>query len=179
MAAARHTVLAADAFAALAELRGRGERFGLVIVDPPALAKREDEVGGALAAYARLTRLALGVLAPGGTLVMASCSSRVSAERFFATVNGAAQQAGRSLHEIDRTGHAIDHPVRFPEGAYLKCLFATARRSARSRQPPTDQWGISNRYSDCTSTLSAAPSRCRRPSTIRAAAPYSVLCSRA
>jgi len=126
VAAARHTVLAADAFAALAELHGRGERFGLVIVDPPALAKREDEVGGALAAYARLTRLALGVLAPGGTLVMASCSSRVSAERFYATVNGAAQQAGRPLHEIDRTGHAIDHPVRFPEGAYLKCLFATA-----------------------------------------------------
>ena len=126
VAATRHTVLAADAFAALAELRGRGERFGLVIVDPPALAKREDEVGGALAAYARLTRLALGVLAPGGTLVMASCSSRVSAERFFATVNQAAQQAGRPLHEIDRTGHTIDHPVRFPEGAYLKCLFATA-----------------------------------------------------
>ena len=127
VAACRHTVLAADAFDALADLRGRGERFGLVIVDPPALAKREDEVGGALAAYARLTRLALGVLAPGGTLVMASCSSRVSAARFFATVNGAAQQAGRPLHEIDRTGHAIDHPVRFPEGAYLKCLFATAR----------------------------------------------------
>ncbi len=127
VAAARHTVLAADAFDALADLRGRGERFGLVIVDPPALAKREDEVGGALGAYPRLTRLALGVLAPGGTLVMASCSSRVSAERFFATVNRAAQQAGRPLHEIDRTGHAIDHPVRFPEGAYLKCLFATAR----------------------------------------------------
>ena len=66
------------------------------------------------------------LLKPGGTLVMASCSSRVSAERFFATVNRAAQQAGRPLHEIDRTGHAIDHPVRFPEGAYLKCLFATA-----------------------------------------------------
>ncbi len=127
VAAARHTVLAADAFAALADLRGRGERFDLVIVDPPALAKREDEVDGAILTYARLTGLALGVLAPGGTLVMASCSSRVSAEGFFATVNRAAQQAGRPLREIDRTGHAIDHPVRFPEGAYLKCLFATAR----------------------------------------------------
>jgi 23S rRNA G2069 N7-methylase RlmK/C1962 C5-methylase RlmI len=46
--------------------------------------------------------------APGGTLVMAACSSRVSAGRFFATVNRAAQQAGRPLHEIDRTGHVID-----------------------------------------------------------------------
>ena len=66
------------------------------------------------------------MLAPGGTLGMASCSSRVSAPDFFATVNRAAAQAGRPLHEIDRTGHAIDHLIRFPEGAYLKCLFATA-----------------------------------------------------
>lgn len=125
--ACRHTVLAADAFAALAELRGRGERFSLVIVDPPALAKREDEVERAVQAYARLAGLALGVLAAGGVLVMASCSSRVSAERFFATVKQSAQQAGRPLAAIERTGHALDHPIRFPEGAYLKCLFATAR----------------------------------------------------
>jgi len=83
-------------------------------------------VAGALQSYGRLTELALGVLAPGGTLGMASCSSRVSAPDFFATVNRAAAQAGRPLHEIDRTGHAIDHLIRFPEGAYLKCLFATA-----------------------------------------------------
>ena len=74
----------------------------------------------------RLAGLALGLLAPGGTLVMASCSSRVSAPAFFTTVNRAAAQVGRPLREIDRTGHAIDHPILFPEGAYLKCLFATA-----------------------------------------------------
>jgi len=68
----------------------------------------------------------LSVLAPGGRLAMASCSSRVSAPDFFATVHRVAPQAGRSLAEIDRTGHAIDHPSRFPEGAYLKCLFASA-----------------------------------------------------
>jgi len=126
VAAARHTLLAADAFAALANLHGRRERYDLVIVDPPAMAKREDEVSGAVQAYTRLTGLALGVLAPGGTLIMASCSSRVSAPAFFKAVNQAAEQADRPLNEIDRTGHAIDHPVRFPEGAYLKCLFATA-----------------------------------------------------
>jgi len=47
---------------------------------------------------------------------------------FFATVSRAAAHAGRPLAEIDRTGHAIDHPSRFPEGAYLKCLFAIASR---------------------------------------------------
>lgn len=124
--AAQHRTLAADAFAALAELHGRGERFDLVIVDPPALAKQTGEIPAALAAYDRLARLALGVLAPGGTLVMASCSSRINAEAFFKTVHQAAAQAGRPLQEIDRTGHAIDHPIRFPEGAYLKCLFAEA-----------------------------------------------------
>ncbi len=124
--AARHRVLVADAFDALAELAGRGERFDLVIVDPPALAKQAAEIPAALTAYSRLTALALAVLAPGGTLVSASCSSRVSAPAFFRAVNQAAAHAGRPLTEIDRTGHAIDHPVRFPEGAYLKCLYATA-----------------------------------------------------
>jgi 23S rRNA (cytosine1962-C5)-methyltransferase len=124
VAAARHTVLVANAFDALADLHRRGQRYDLVIVDPPALAKREDEVSGAIQTYSRLTGLALGVTAPGGTLVMASCSTRVNAPAFYAAVNRAAAQAGRPLAEIDRTGHAIDHPVRFPEGAYLKCLFA-------------------------------------------------------
>ncbi len=126
VAAARHRTLAADAFTALAALRGHGERFDLVIVDPPALAKQTGEIPAALAAYDRLARLALGILAPGGTLVMASCSSRINARAFFETINQAAAQSGRPLREIDRTGHAVDHPVRFPEGAYLKCLFASA-----------------------------------------------------
>jgi len=83
-------------------------------------------VDGALQAYSRLTGLALGVLEPGGALVMSSCSARVDAPAFFDAVHRAAAQAGRPLNELDRTGHAIDHPVRFPDGAYLKALFATA-----------------------------------------------------
>ena len=83
VAACRHTTLAADAFEALAELRRRGERFDLVIVDPPAFAKQTSEVGIALQRYGPLAVLALGVLARGGTLVMASCSSRVSAGGIF------------------------------------------------------------------------------------------------
>lgn len=125
VAAARQRILAADAFAALVRLRAARERFGLVIVDPPALAKQASEIPAALAAYERLTALALRVLAPGGTLVMASCSSRVAANEFFSAVHRAAQRAGRPLRELERTGHALDHPIRFPEGAYLKCLFAT------------------------------------------------------
>jgi 23S rRNA (cytosine1962-C5)-methyltransferase len=125
VAAARHDLLVEDAFEALARLGRAGRRFELVILDPPAFASRRDQMAQALSSYGRLTRLALQVLRPGGTLVQASCSSRVSAESFFATVHRVAAQAGRPLREIERTGHALDHPMGFKEGAYLKCLFAT------------------------------------------------------
>jgi len=126
VAAARHELLLEDAFAALARLAEDGRRFGLVVVDPPAFAKQKSEIPVALRSYERLAGLALGVLRPGGTLIMASCSSRVSAGDFFAAVRRGAARAGRALHEFDHTGHPIDHPISFAEGAYLKCLYAKA-----------------------------------------------------
>ena len=126
VAACRHSTLAGDAFESLSQLGRGGARFGLVVVDPPAFAKRASEAAAALRSYARLTALALKVTAPGGVVALASCSTRVSDEEFFETVMQAAQAAGRPLREIERTGHALDHPVRFPEAAYLKCLFAVA-----------------------------------------------------
>lgn len=114
-----------DAFEVMARLARDGERFDLVVVDPPSFAQRQANVDGALRAYSRLTRLALPLVRPGGTLVQASCSSRVSAEAFFATVVAAAAAVGRPLQEIVRTGHDTDHPVGFREGAYLKAGFWT------------------------------------------------------
>lgn len=127
VAAARHTLLAGDAFQLLAQLAEQGRRYDLVILDPPSFAQRQADIDGALRAYARLTALGLGVLQSDGVLVQASCSSRVSAEAFFDTVHAAARRAGTPLHDLARTGHALDHPVTFPEGAYLKCLFATRK----------------------------------------------------
>ena len=124
IAACRHEPVAQDAFVALEDMHRRGQRFGLVILDPPMFAQSRAQVENALTAYARLTRLGLSVLEPGGILVQASCSNRVPAEDFFACVHQAASEAGRPLREIERTGHALDHPVAFPQGAYLKCLFA-------------------------------------------------------
>lgn len=125
--AAHHITLAEDAFDCLDRLHAAGTTFDLVIVDPPAFAKRAAEVKRARTAYARLTRLALGVLAADGVLVMASCSSRVTPDAFVETVTDAARAAGRPLTDITRSGHPLDHPVRFPEGEYLQCLFATVR----------------------------------------------------
>jgi len=123
VAACRFTTRVGDAFEVLADLDRTGERYDLVVVDPPSFAQRRTDVAGALRAYARLTRLALGVLRPGGALVQASCSSRVSREDFFDTVTTAAAAAGHRLHEILRSGHDVDHPVGFPEGEYLKAGF--------------------------------------------------------
>lgn len=124
--AATFETIAQDAFEVLAQMKEKKRRFDIVILDPPMFAQNESQIETALSAYSRLTRLGLGVLKPNGILVQASCSSRVDADRFFETVHRAAKEAGRPLREMERTGHALDHPITFKEGAYLKCLFAIA-----------------------------------------------------
>lgn len=126
VAAADHELVAGDAFRALQQLAADGRSFDVVIIDPPSFAHKQEQVPRALAAYARLVRRGLGVLRPQGTLVMASCSSRVPADDFFALVHETAREVERPLREIGRSGHPPDHPIRFPESAYLKCLFAAA-----------------------------------------------------
>lgn len=126
VAACQHELVAGDAFVEMGRLAADGRQFDMVIIDPPTFAKQQAEVARATAAYARLTRLGLALLRPGAVLVQASCTSRVTAETFFRLVHETAREEGRPLREIARTGHPLDHPIRFPEAAYLKCLFATA-----------------------------------------------------
>ena len=128
---ARHHVIIGDAFDVLRELGSGGARYDLVILDPPSFANTRQEVNTALSAYARLVRLGVGVLSSGGVLVISSCSGQVSADTFFATVLRTARGAGRPLRELKRTDQPLDHPVTFPEGAYLKCLFAAAGAGGR------------------------------------------------
>ncbi|MAT44953.1 MAG: hypothetical protein CL609_21685 [Anaerolineaceae bacterium] len=120
----QHTGIPADVFVVLAEMAKRNQRFDVVILDPPMFAHKQDQVKNALNAYDRLTRAGLAVLKSGGTLVQASCSSRVDAQSFFSGIQNTATGEGRSLIEIERSGHGLDHPVGFKEGEYLKCLFA-------------------------------------------------------
>jgi len=124
IAACQHQTRRGDAFQILEDLALAGERFDLVVMDPPSFAKEKSQVRPALSAYQRLTRLGLGVLERGGLLVQASCSTRVSDEDFFTAIHGAARRAGRPLTDLERTGHPVDHPVTTAEGAYLKALFA-------------------------------------------------------
>ena len=132
VAACRVRTTVADAFREVDRLAHNGVRFDAVVVDPPSFAQRQFETTRALAAYAKLTELAVKVLRPDGLLVQCSCSSRVTADEFYSTVARAAARAGRPLDEIRRTAHGIDHPVTFAEGAYLKAVFARVPAAGRA-----------------------------------------------
>ncbi len=123
--ACHHHDTVGDAMAVMAEMSDHGRRFDMVVVDPPSFASRKDQIPAALRAYGRLTELSLRLLEPGGQLVQASCSSRVRDVEFFGAVDAAAQRSGRVLTQAVRTDHAVDHPVGFIEGSYLKAVFAT------------------------------------------------------
>lgn len=127
VAACTHEELAGDAFVILAELEAAGRTFDVVVIDPPSFAKSAAEVDGARAAYGRLCALGLMVTAPGGLLVLASCSSRITPEAFRQTMENAGARAGFDLDVVEETAHAVDHPVGFAEGRYLKCLFCRPR----------------------------------------------------
>lgn len=122
------TTTTGDAFAVLDQLGQERQRYDLVVVDPPSFASRASSVPAARAAYRRLTAAALAVVADGGTLVQASCSSRIDAAGFREIVVDAARQAGYRLSEVVETGHDLDHPIGFAHGAYLKAIFSTVAR---------------------------------------------------
>jgi 23S rRNA (cytosine1962-C5)-methyltransferase len=123
--AAAHQAVCADVGDTLEQSVGAGERFGMVILDPPAFVKQRAGLDAGLKAYRRLNRLALRLLGPGGILVTSSCSSHVSAQEWESLVFLAARTEGRTAQVLRESFHAIDHPVllQCPEGRYLKSLF--------------------------------------------------------
>ncbi|MBO4490221.1 MAG: class I SAM-dependent methyltransferase [Lentisphaeria bacterium] len=121
IAKCRHTEIRGDAFAVMTKLAEEGKKFGFVIVDPPSFAQSAESIPDALKSYGHLAKCAMRLLAPGGILAAASCSSRVSPDDFFHAVENA---AGGAIRVFDRTFHGADHPALFPESGYLKCLWA-------------------------------------------------------
>ncbi len=117
-----HKTITDDAFVEMARMKAEGQRFEMIIIDPPSFAKKASQTEGAINAYQKLTKLGIDILTPKGILVQASCSSRVESETFFDAIHTAAHQAGHPISEIERTSHALDHPIEFREGEYLKCL---------------------------------------------------------
>jgi 23S rRNA (cytosine1962-C5)-methyltransferase len=108
------------------ELRAReraGERFDVVLLDPPAFAKSRHDIAAALRGYREINLRAMRLLAPGGVLVTSSCSYNLGEEQFYGVLAEAAADAGVDLRVVERRIQAQDHPVRlgFPESLYLKC----------------------------------------------------------
>jgi 23S rRNA (cytosine1962-C5)-methyltransferase len=113
-----------DAFDVLEELAAKGERFDVVVIDPPAFAKRKKDLPKALAAYKRLNQLAMQLIGDG-ILVSCSCSFHVSAEDLQDAIAKAARSAQKHLQILQMGGQAADHPVHpaIPETRYLKAYF--------------------------------------------------------
>jgi 23S rRNA (cytosine1962-C5)-methyltransferase len=116
-----HKTIAGDAFDEMQKLINVGKTFDVVVIDPPSFAKQASEITLAKKKYAQLAVLGEQLTAKKGMLVLASCSSRVQYQAFFDINSQALKQAGRPFQLQLKTQHDSDHPIGFPEGAYLKC----------------------------------------------------------
>ncbi|WP_430412646.1 class I SAM-dependent rRNA methyltransferase [Kordia sp.] len=118
-----HQTITGDAFEELAKLAKSNKKFDIVVIDPPSFAKSATEVEKALASYKKLTQLGLKLVQKKGTLVLASCSSRVTSDVFFDLVEETLHRNNAKYTILEKTLHDIDHPIGFKEGAYLKCVY--------------------------------------------------------
>ncbi|WP_087025704.1 class I SAM-dependent methyltransferase [Thaumasiovibrio subtropicus] len=114
--------LNADVFKLLREYRERGERFDVVIMDPPKFAESKAQLNGACRGYKDINMLAMQILKPGGTLLTYSCSGLMDGNLFQKIIADAALDAHRQVQFIERFEQAADHPIdsAYPEGFYLK-----------------------------------------------------------
>ena len=115
---------AMNVFDELRELERRGERFDMIVLDPPAFAKNKASVRKALSGYKEINLRALKLLAPGGFLVTCSCSYNVSEGEFADVLASAAVDAHADVAVVEKRMQGRDHPVLMtvPETYYLKCF---------------------------------------------------------
>lgn len=116
------TIAEDDALGKAEALLGDGRRFDLVIADPPAFVKAKKDLAIGLKTYRKTARLAAGLVAQNGFLLLCSCSHNVDADAFLASVTGGLTRARRNGRILRLGGAAEDHPVHpyLPESAYLK-----------------------------------------------------------
>jgi 23S rRNA (cytosine1962-C5)-methyltransferase len=124
----RATCVEADVFRFLAAAAERGDRWEAVVLDPPKFARGRAGAEAAARGYRKLHGAALRVLAPGGVLATASCTTQARAAELARTLGEAAYDVGRAVTVLESAGAAPDHPVRLPctEGDYLTFLVSRA-----------------------------------------------------
>jgi 23S rRNA (cytosine1962-C5)-methyltransferase len=114
----------ADVFDKLVALAGAGERFGLMVLDPPKFARAGHAVDEALRGYRRLQALALRLLEADGILVVCCCSGLITRDMLIDLLSQLAAESRRDIQILESRGPASDHPTAAtcPETNYLKCL---------------------------------------------------------
>lgn len=124
--AERVTGMQMEANAAMRELILQGQRFDVVIIDPPAFIKRKKDFKNGLAGYHAINELAMRLVEPGGVLVSASCSMHLSRDQLMDVVRSSGRHIDRFVQVFASEGQAEDHPVHpaIPETEYLKSIFA-------------------------------------------------------
>lgn len=119
----KHQTLAGDAFKVLESLIQQGKAYDIVVIDPPSFAKSQKEIAVAKDKYAALATMGVKLTKKGGLLVLSSCSSRVSEDDLKQVHKYEFTRLGTRYELEDFTTHDLDHPVSFPEGAYLKTAY--------------------------------------------------------
>lgn len=119
----KHKTIAGDAFEELRQLIKNKVTFDVVVIDPPSFAKQASEVDLAKKKYFQLAKLGEQLTSKNGLLVLASCSSRVLSQAFYDINSQTLSTSGRKYKVVLKTQHDSDHPIGFPEGAYLKCAY--------------------------------------------------------
>ena len=119
-----------DAFEQMQQLSVQGERFDVVVLDPPAFIKRRRDQKSGEHAYQKLNRAAMSLLADDAILVSASCSLHLEESGLIDVVRSAAVQTGRELQILEITGQGPDHPMHpaIAETRYLKTLICRSHR---------------------------------------------------
>lgn len=111
-----------DVFKLLRTYRDTGEKFDVIVMDPPKFVENKNQLAGAYRGYKDINMLAMQLLNPGGILLTFSCSGLMTVDLFQKVVADAALDAGKNVQFVDQLRQAADHPVisSYPEGLYLK-----------------------------------------------------------
>jgi len=119
------TTIQGNAFDVLNALRSDGQKFDVVIVDPPAFVKRKKDFKQGAEAYRRINEIAMRVLEKDGTLVSASCSHHMTRDNLLNAVQSAARHIDRNVQLFEQGHQGPDHPIHpaVPETEYIKTLF--------------------------------------------------------
>jgi 23S rRNA (cytosine1962-C5)-methyltransferase len=117
------TFVKGDAFEILRGLVQKGEKFDMVILDPPAFVKSKSKLVEGMKGYKEINLQALKLLDKGGILISCSCSHNLSRDLFMEMIKSSAKDARKNLRLIEFRTQAKDHPIllSMPETEYLKC----------------------------------------------------------